>query len=108
LSQDFMVDFINKEILLSKDSDYWKTTVFILGRNFLILLKNGKADDPLCELDFRNNKIYINWLHPTRAKLGDANFIKTALAWRIAYLAANGDVDIMMNLALRLLSFSQQ
>jgi hypothetical protein len=37
--------------------------------------------------------------------MGDTMFVKSALSWRIAYLAANGDVDLMMNLAHRMLSF---
>lgn len=108
LPRDFDIDFANKKILLSKESDFWKTSVFILGRNFQILLKIGKSDDALCELDFSDNIIYINWMHPTRGKIGDANFIKSALAWKIAYHSSNNDVDLMMNLALRLLSFSER
>jgi hypothetical protein len=107
ISLDYVLDLTNKKIYLNKDSDIWNSTIYILGRNFIILLKDGKAYDPPCEIDFSEDKIYINWLHPTRSKIGDANFLKTALAWRIAYMAAESDVDIMMNLALRILSFSQ-
>lgn len=106
ITTDYELDLSNKKIYLSKDSDIWKSTIYILGRNFEILLKDGKAYDPPCELDFCNDKIFINWLHPTRSKIGDGNYLKTALAWRIAYMAAESDVDIMMNLALRILSFS--
>jgi len=60
----------------------------------------------VCEIDLSVNTIYVNWMHPTRNKMGDAVFIKSALFWRMAYLAANGDVDVMMNLAHRLLSFT--
>jgi hypothetical protein len=38
--------------------------------------------------------------------MGDVLFVKSALFWRIAYLAADGDVDLMMNMAHRLLSLS--
>ena len=75
-----------------------------LARDFDISLRSGDAGDPLCEIDLISDTIYVNWLHPTREKMGDSMFLKSALFWRIAYLAANGDGDLMMNVAHHLLS----
>lgn len=93
-------------VRVNRNADIWNTSLYILDRDLVISLRNGKADDPICEIDLTTNTIYLNWMHPTRAQMGDAMFIKSALSWRVAYLAADGDVDLMMNLAHRLLSFT--
>lgn len=108
-----MVDSIGEEcelkmeegvVRLNRRSDIWKSSLYVLGRDLDVSLRDGGPDDPVCEIDFSESTIYLNWMHPTRARMGDAMFIKSALFWRIAYLAADGDVDVMMNLAHRLLS----
>lgn len=91
-------------VRLNRNADMWTSSLYILGRDFSISLRSGGAGAPLCEVDFTSDTIYVNWLHPTREKMGDSMFLKSALFWRIAYLAANGDVDLMMNLAHHLLS----
>jgi hypothetical protein len=103
---DYELDAEHGAVRLNRNADMWNSSLYILGRDFEVSLRGGKPDDPLCEIDFSTNTIYINWMHPTRSKMGDAMFVKSALSWRIAYLAAAGDVDLMMNLAHRLLSFS--
>jgi len=103
---DCELDVEHGIVRLNRNADMWDSSLYILGRDFEISLRDGKPNDPLCEIDFSTNIIYINWMHPTRTKMGDAMFMKSALSWRIAYLAAAGDVDLMMNLAHRLLSFS--
>jgi hypothetical protein len=103
---DYELDIEHSVVLLNRNADMWNSSLYILGRDFEVSLRNGKSDDPVCEIDFSTHTIYVNWMHPTRTKMGDAMFVKSALSWRIAYLAANGDVDLMMNLAHRLLSFT--
>jgi hypothetical protein len=103
---DFRLDEEHGVVLFNSNSDIWTSSLYMLGRDFLISLRNGGPSDPICELDLATNTIYVNWMHPSRSKMGDSMFVKTALFWRIAYLAANGDVDLMMNLAHRLLSFT--
>ncbi|HID64936.1 MAG TPA: hypothetical protein EYP49_19630 [Anaerolineae bacterium] len=103
---DYQLDTEHNVVRLSRDAKMWDSSLYILGRDFDISLRSGGPGDPVCEIDFSANTIYLNWLHPTRSKMGDAMFVKSALFWRIAYLAANGDVDMMMDLAHRLLSFS--
>jgi hypothetical protein len=103
---DLQVDMERKVVRLDRDTEMWSQPLYILNRDFEISLRSGKPNDPVCEVDFATDTIYLNWMHPTRGKMGDALFVKSALFWRIAYLAANGDVDLMMNLAHRLLSLS--
>lgn len=103
---DYELDVEHSTVRINRDTDMWDSSLYILGRDFDISLRSGGPGDPICEVDFSTNTIYLNWMHPTRSKMGDAVFVKSALFWRIAYLAADGDVDLMMNLAHRLLSFS--
>ena len=102
----YQLDVEHNIVRLNRDAEMWDSSLYILGREFDISLRNGRSNDPVCEIDFSTNTIYLNWMHPTRSKMGDAMFVKSALFWRIAYLAADGDVDLMMNLAHRLLSCS--
>lgn len=103
---DYELDSEHAIVRFNRSADMWNVSLYVLGRDWAISLRNGKADDPVCEIDLTTNTIYLNWMHPTRTQMGDAMFVKSALSWRIAYLAANGDVDLMMNLAHRLLSFT--
>jgi len=104
--EDYEIDAERTTVRLNHSADMWNLSLYILGRDFAISLRNGKPDDPVCEIDLVTNTIYLNWMHPTRTQMGDAMFVKSALSWRIAYLAANDNVDLMMNLAHRLLSFT--
>jgi hypothetical protein len=104
MKTDFQIMLDEGVVRLNRDADMWTSSLYILGRDFDISLRSGGAGDPLCEVDLTSDTIYVNWLHPTREKMGDSMFLKSALFWRIAYLAADGDVDLMMNLAHHLLS----
>lgn len=105
-SEEYVLDVGHGAVRLNRDIGTWDSSVYILGRDFKISLRDGKPDDPVCEIDFETDTILINWMHPTRGKMGDTLFVKSAISWRTAYLAADGDVDLMMNLAHRLLSFT--
>jgi hypothetical protein len=102
---DYQLDVEHNVVRVNRAADMWNSSLYILGRDFTISLRSGGPGDPVCKIDFSADTIYLNWLHPTRSKMGDAMFVKSALFWRIAYLAADGDVDQMMDLAHRLLSF---
>jgi len=101
---DYQLDPEQNVVRLNRDADMWDLSLYVLGRDFDIGLRSGGPGDPVCEVDLATDTIYLNWLHPTRGKMGDVMFIKSALFWRMAYLAADGDVDLMMNLAHHLLS----
>ena len=105
VAEDYELDVEHSIVRLNRNADMWNSSLYILGRDLRISLRDGKPDAPVCEIDFSTDTIYINWMHPTRGKMGDTMFVKSALSWRIAYLAAHGDVDLMMNLAHRMLSF---
>lgn len=100
----YELDIERGVVRFSRRCAIWNTSLYMMGHELTISLRQGQPDDPICEIDLTDDTIYLNWMHPTRAKMGDAMFIKSALYWRIAYLAADNDVDMMMNLAHRLLS----
>jgi hypothetical protein len=106
LSNNYELDVMNKIVRINNSSDIWNTSLNILGRDFQISLRNGKPDGTLCEVDFGNQTIYVNWQHSMRNKLGDTNFIKTAVFWSISHLASNNDANTMIELALRLFTFA--
>lgn len=101
---EYELDTERGVVRFNRRLDIWNSSLYMMGRHLDISLRQGEPDGPVCEIDLSADKIYLNWMHPTRTKMGDAMFIKSALFWRIAYLAADGDVDMMMNLAHRLLS----
>jgi hypothetical protein len=103
---EFQLDVERKIVQLNNNTETWTQPLSVLNRDFQISLRNGKPNDPICEIDFSTGTIYLNWLHPTRREMGDTLFVKSAIFWRIAYLAADGDVDLMMNLAHQLISLS--
>jgi len=103
---DYELDIEQKIVQLNPGADMWDSSLYILGRDFTVSLRNGRQNDPLCEIDFSTDTIYLNWMHPTRNKMGDTMFVKSALFLRIAYLAASGDVDLMMGMTHHLLSFN--
>ncbi len=103
---DYQIDQEHKVVHLNRDAEMWDMSLYMLGRDFTVSLREGEAPASLCEIDFETDTIYVNWMHLTRNKLGDEMFFKSALFWRLAYLAADGDVDIMMNLAHHLLAIS--
>jgi hypothetical protein len=103
---DFELDVENKVVRLNREVVVWDNSLYILGRDFRVSLRRCEPHDPLCEIDFSSDTIYINWMHPSRSRMGDAIFIKSALFWRIAYLATNNNADMMMDMAHRLLTFA--
>lgn len=104
MEEDYQLDPERGIVRLNSDADMWDLSLYILGRDFEISLRSGGPGDPVCEVDLATDTIYLNWMHPTRGKMGNVMFVKSALFWRMAYLAADGDVDLMMNLAHHLLS----
>ena len=104
--REYIFDVNNKIVYLDSGSDIWLNSLFILGRDFSLSLRDDRSNGILCEIDFSKDTIFINWMHPTRSKMGDAMFIKSALFWRIAYLATQNDANEMMDMAHRLLTFT--
>jgi hypothetical protein len=105
LEEDQTTDFINKIIQVNFDQDRWSWDIFILGEHYKVAPKLGSDNDPLCQLDTVEKVIYINWRHPVRQQMNDAAFIKSSVAWNIAYYASQGSVEAMMDLALKIVTF---
>jgi hypothetical protein len=87
------------------EHDRWSLRIFVLNEIYQVVPKAGTESDPLCQLDTVEKKIYINWSHPIRQQMAEAAFIKSAVAWSIAYHANHSDMEGMMDLALRILTF---
>lgn len=106
LSHDYVIDFNEKTIRLDLDHDRWNHRIFVLGQHYAVIPKDGLKNDPLCEIDTIGKRIYVNWGHPLRQDLGDAAFLRSAVAWKLSYLVSSGDIEAMMDLALKLLTFN--
>lgn len=105
LKEDYTTDFSSRRIYVDFDHDRWSWQIFILGEIYHVIPKVGTESDPLCQLDTVEKKIYINWSHPIRQQMAETAFIKSAVAWSIAYHANHSDMEGMMDLALRILTF---
>lgn len=105
LEEDQSTDFINRIIQVNFNQDRWSWDIFILGEHYRVAPKLGSETDPLCQLDTVEKVIYINWRHPVRQQMNDAAFIKSSVAWNIAYHASQGSVEAMMDLALKIVTF---
>jgi hypothetical protein len=106
LPQDHLVDFARKTIYLDLGHDRWSNRIFLLGEYYDVIPKAGGNNDPLCEIDTITKRLYVNWGHTLRQQMGDSAFLKSAVAWKLSYLACNGDIEAMMDLALKLLTFN--
>jgi hypothetical protein len=107
VSGEQFTDFVNKTVSIDLGHDRWSWHISILGSLYEIVPKSGAESDPLCQLDTESKKIYINWGHPLRQQMGDPAFIKSAVAWKIAFHASQGKVENMMDLALKILSYNE-
>jgi hypothetical protein len=105
LKEDQATDFINKTVHFNFGHERWSWRIYILNNHYRVVPKLGKGSDPLCQLDTQEKIIYINWMHPVRQQMTDAAFIKSSVAWNIAYHASDGSVEAMMDLALKIVTF---
>jgi hypothetical protein len=105
LEDDYATDFANREVRVNFNHDRWNWKVFIVNDIYRVVPKLGKETDPLCQLDTVEKIIYINWRHPVRQQMTDAAFIKSSVAWNVAYHASGGSVEAMMDLALKIVTF---
>jgi hypothetical protein len=103
---DQAVDFESKTIHLNLANDRWNDQIFVLGSHYRVVPKVGNENDPLCEIDTSTKEFYVNWTHPLRQQLGDAAFLKSSVAWKLAYHACGQDIESMMDLALKILAYN--
>jgi hypothetical protein len=105
LEEDHSTDFINRTVHLNFKQARWSWRIFILNDVYMVVPKLGSETDPLCQLDTVERVIYLNWRHPVRQQMTEAAFIKSSVAWNIAYHASQGSVEAMMDLALKIVTF---
>jgi len=106
LMSDSVIDFEEQKIYFDFSQERWSWRLYILGKYYGIVNKAGKHNDPICEIDTQSQKIYINWNHPVREQMDEKSFIKSAIAWRLAHHVCVNNIDKMMSLGLRVLSYS--
>jgi hypothetical protein len=108
LSEATEIDYRKEEIRVDMNRQEWRWSLVMFDRQFQVILKKGEPDQPIAEADLKEAKIYVNWGHPVKLQMDERGFLRTALAWVIAREAAGKEPDHMMDLALRLLSFTTQ
>jgi hypothetical protein len=102
---DVEIDFMNRKVWFDFDHDAWSTTVYLNGHYYDVSLRQGKPDQPICEFDNSDRRIYVNWGHPVKLHMDDATFLKSAILLRLSHYAAPKDANTMMTLALNMIAF---
>jgi len=108
LSEPAVIDFEQNRIEVDISRPEWDNSLVLYDRRFDVMHKEGRPTHPIAEVDFRTRRVFINWGHPVRGPMDERGFLRTALAWIPARCASRGDADQMMDLAVKLLSYSIQ
>lgn len=106
LSEAAEIDYCAEQIRLDIARQEWRWSLLLFDRQFEVIHKKGNPDQPIGEMDLKNDQILVNWGHPVKLQMDERSFLRTALAWVLAKEAANKDSNHMMDLALRLLAFN--
>jgi len=104
LGKDAEIDYLNRRVSIDFGSDIWSTSLYLDGQFYDVVLKQGRAEHPICEFDNQKRRIYVNWGHPVKQQMDDASFLKSAILLRVAH-HASADADTMMSLALNMLAY---
>lgn len=107
LNIPYDIDFEKRIVSLSANSDIWKTNVFILGKHFDVVRKKATVDHSLCEFNYTKGKIYLNWTHPLRVRMGQLNFTRQAIVWKIAQQIAPHNPNEWMKVGLEILNYKE-
>jgi hypothetical protein len=99
------IDYGQGEIRLDTTRPEWDWRFTLFNRRLHVANKRGRVDQPLGELDLRNDRLLLNWEHPIRSQMDERGFLRTAVSWILAREAAAGDADSLIELALRLMSY---
>src|SRR5262249_25636146 len=100
------IDYCGEQVRLDTSRSEWSWSLLLFDRRFEVIHKKGDPDQPIGEMDLKNNQILINWGHPIKLQMDERSFLRTSLAWVLAKEAASKDSNQMMDLALRLLAFN--
>jgi hypothetical protein len=104
LGTEFAIDFAKRTVAFDFGRDIWSQSVYLDGRYYEVHFKQGRPADHICEFDNAHGRIYVNWAHPVKLYMDEYGFLRSAIVWRLAYHAAADDADVMISLALTLLS----
>ncbi|HEV8716418.1 MAG TPA: ATP-binding protein [Candidatus Binatia bacterium] len=99
-------DYNAEKIKLDTSRLEWEWSLLLFDRRFEVIPKKGQPDQPIAEMDLKKGEILVNWEHPVKLQMDERGFLRTALAWVLAKEAAQRDSELMMDLTLRLLSFT--
>ena len=102
-----VTDFVNRKVYLDSADDRWSWKISLMGEIYEVVPKDGGDKDPLCQLDLESKVIYVNWGHPLRQLMGDVAYIKSSVASGLAYHASQGNVENMMELYLKILTYDE-
>ena len=106
LKQEHFIDFETQTVFFNYQHDRWSNRIFILEHHYEVIPKDGSDTEPLCEIDTVAKRIYVNWGHSLRQQMGDVAFLKSSVAWKLAYHTCRENVETMMDLALKLWIFN--
>ena len=106
LAKPYEVDFIKGEVRLDTEQAGWNWTLLLFDRRFTIVNKKGGPNLPIAEVDHKRSQIYVNWGHPIKLQMDERGFLRTALALVLSKEASADDTSNMMDLLLKLMSFS--
>lgn len=106
LPQSHEIDYSAERVRIDVSRPEWRWNLLLFDRDFEVVNKKGKSDQPIAEIDFKGNRILVNWGHPVKLQMDERSFIKSALAFVLAKEAAAKDPNVMMDLALQLMSFT--
>lgn len=108
MSEPATIDYESGEVTIDIARPEWDSGIVLFKRRFDVIHKQGLASQQIAEIDFKDNRILVNWGHPAKLQMDERGFLRTALAWVLARTAAEGDADRMMEIAITLLSFTTQ
>lgn len=104
LAEEFAIDFGRRCVAIDFTRDIWNQSIYLHGKYFEVLFKEGQATHPMCEFDNGMARIYVNWAHPVKQYMDDYGFLRSAIVWRLAYHLAKESAEGMIDVALRMLA----
>jgi hypothetical protein len=106
LAEPAVIDYCSEQIKIDATRPEWDWSLVLFDRRFKLIHKAGQPNHPIGEVDVKRGLIFINWGHPIKPQMDERGFLRTAVAWVLAKEAARTDPGVMMDAALRILSFT--
>lgn len=93
LEDEFVIDHEHNQVFFDADSELWDWSINLLGKQLQVVPKKGGPNRPICEFDFKNNKIYLNWTHPIKLNFSNEDFIRNIIAWHLAHIGSTRESE---------------